>query len=52
MSFDPYYRILKIWESNRDSNFQHGSSLGSVRVHALTLFAFLGVCDVTPRFFF
>jgi hypothetical protein len=48
-SFDFYNRALKIWESFRDSNSQHGSSLGSVRVHSLTLFAFLGACGVTPR---
>ncbi len=39
---------LKIRESIRDSNSQHGSSLGSVRVHSLTLFALPGACDVTP----
>jgi hypothetical protein len=48
MSFDPCNCTLKIWESIRDSNSQHGSSLGSVRVHALTLFALPGICDVTP----
>jgi hypothetical protein len=46
-SFDPCNHTLKIWESFWDSNSQHGSSLGSVRVHALTLFALPGVCDVT-----
>ncbi len=46
MGFDPYNRILKIWESIWDSNSQHGSSFGSVRVHSLTLFALSGVCDV------
>jgi hypothetical protein len=30
-----------------DSNSKHGSSLGSVRVHSLTLFALLGACEVT-----
>jgi hypothetical protein len=30
------------------TNSQHGSSLGSVRVHSLTLFAFPGACDMTP----
>ncbi len=47
MSSDPWNCAMKIRESIRDSNSQHGSSLGSVRVHALTLFALLGVCDVT-----
>jgi hypothetical protein len=37
-SFDPWNRALKIWESFRDSNSQHGSSLVSVKVHSLTLF--------------
>ncbi len=49
MSFDPYNRALKIWESISDSNSQHGSSFGSVRVHSLTLFALPGTCEVTPR---
>jgi hypothetical protein len=49
-SFDPCNRALKIWESFRDSNSQHGSSLGSVRAHSLTLFALSGVCDVTSGF--
>jgi len=31
------------------TNSQHGSSLGSVRVHSLTLFALMGACDMTPR---
>jgi hypothetical protein len=30
------------------TNSQHGSSLGSVRVHSLTLFALPGACDMTP----
>ncbi len=47
-SFDPWNRALKIRESFRDSNSQHGSSFGSVRVHALTLFALPGACEVTP----
>ncbi len=47
ISFDPCNCTLKIWESIWDSNSQYGSSLGSVRVHSLTLFAFLGTCDVT-----
>jgi hypothetical protein len=46
-SFDPCNRALKIRESFRDSNSRHGSSLGSVRVHALTLFALMGACEVT-----
>ncbi len=50
MSFDPCNHALKIWESIQNSNSQHGSSLGSVRVHAFTLFALLGVCDGTPGF--
>jgi hypothetical protein len=53
-SFDPSKRSLKFLESFGDStltNSQHGSSLGSVRVHSLTLsgvFALPGACDVTP----
>jgi hypothetical protein len=47
MSFDPYNCGLKIQESIWDSNSQHGSSLGSVKVHSLTLFALLGTCEVT-----
>jgi hypothetical protein len=39
---------LKIRESFRDSNSQHGNSLGSVRVHSLTVFALPGACDVLP----
>jgi hypothetical protein len=38
MGFDPCNRLLKIQESIWDSNFRNGSSFGSVRVHALTLF--------------
>jgi hypothetical protein len=34
MGFDPCNRALKIWEFIWDSNSQHGSSLGSVRVHS------------------
>jgi hypothetical protein len=48
-SFDPCNHTLKIWESFRDSNSQHGSSLGSVKVHSLTLFAFPGACEVLPE---
>jgi len=33
MGFDPYNCSLKIW----DFNSQNGSSLGSVKVHSLTL---------------
>jgi hypothetical protein len=47
MGFDCYNCTLKIRESIWDSNSQHGSSLGSVRVHSLTLFALLGTCDAT-----
>ncbi len=46
--FDPWNCAQKIWESFWDSNSQHGSSLVNVRVHALTLFALLGACGVTP----
>jgi hypothetical protein len=48
MGFDPCNCTLKIRESVWDSNYEHGSSFGSVRVHSLTLFAFPGACDVTP----
>jgi hypothetical protein len=47
-SFDSCNRALKIRESFRDSNSQHGSSLGSVRVHSLTLFALPRACEVLP----
>jgi hypothetical protein len=47
MSFDPYNCTLKIQESFWDSNSQHWSSLVSVRIHSLTLFAFPEACDVT-----
>ncbi len=46
-SFDSCNRALKIWESFRDSNSQHGWSLGSVKVHSLTLFALPRACEVT-----
>ncbi len=52
MSFDAYNHALKIQESFWDFNSQHGSSLGSVRVHSLTLFALPGACDVTHGSFF
>jgi hypothetical protein len=48
MGFDPWNGALKIGESFWDSNSQHGSSLRSVKVHSLTLFAFMGTCEVTP----
>jgi hypothetical protein len=48
MGFDPCDCTLKIRESFWDSNLQHGSSLGSVKVHALTLFALSKACEVTP----
>jgi hypothetical protein len=48
IGFNPNNYALKIQESIWDSNSQHGSSLGSVRVHSLTLFALSGACDVTP----
>jgi hypothetical protein len=49
MGFDPCNCALNIQESIWDSNSQHGSSLGSVRVHSLTLFALSGACEVIPR---
>ncbi len=49
MSFDPCNYALKIQESIWDSNSQHGSSFGSVRVHSLTLFALPRACEVAPR---
>ncbi len=48
MGFGPYSRALKIWESIWNSNSHNGSSLGSVRVHSLTLFALPGTCEVIP----
>ncbi len=50
LSFNPWNRFLKFQESIWDSNSHHGSSLGSVKVDSLTLFAFPGACYVTPRF--
>jgi hypothetical protein len=47
MGFDPYNCALKVRESFWDSNSQHGSSLGSVRVHAFAFYALLGACEVT-----
>ncbi len=52
MGFDPYNCVLNVRESDWDFNSYNGSSLGSVRVHSLTLFALLGACDVTPGSFF
>jgi hypothetical protein len=49
MGFDPCNCALKIRESIWDSNSHNGSSLGSVKVHSLTLFALPRACDVTPR---
>ncbi len=49
MSFDPYNCALKIQKSIWDSNSHNGTSLGSVRVHSLTLFALPWTCDVTPK---
>ncbi len=49
LDFDPWNCTLKIWESICDSNSHNGSSLGSVQVHSLTLFALPGTCDVTLR---
>jgi hypothetical protein len=46
MGFDPCNCALKIQESIWDSNSQHGSSLGNVKVHSRTLFTLLGACDV------
>jgi hypothetical protein len=39
MGFDPYKRVLKIQESIWDSSSHNGGSLGSARVHFLTLFS-------------
>jgi hypothetical protein len=47
MGFDPCNRVLKIRECIWDSNSHNESSLGSVRVHSFTFFAFLGTSDVT-----
>jgi hypothetical protein len=49
MGFNPSNCTIKIQESIWDSNSQHGSSLGSVRVHSLTLFALPGACEVIFR---
>jgi hypothetical protein len=51
MSFGPSNCTMKIRKSIWDSNSQHGSSLVSVKVHSLTLFALSGACDVTPGSF-
>jgi hypothetical protein len=47
MGFDPCNRALKIQESIWDSNSYNWSSLKSVKVHSLTLFALSRTCDVT-----
>jgi hypothetical protein len=47
MGFHTCNYALKVSESIWDTNSQHGSSLVSVRVHSLTLFALPGTCDVT-----
>jgi hypothetical protein len=52
MGFDPFNCPLKVWESIWDFNSHNGSSLGSVRVHSPTLFAFLRACEVTPELLF
>jgi hypothetical protein len=49
MNFDPYNCALKIQESIWESNSHNESSLGNVKVHFLTLFAFLGKCDMIPE---
>jgi hypothetical protein len=48
LGFGPCNRTLKFQESIWESYPQHGSSLGSVRVHSLTLFALPRACDVIP----
>jgi hypothetical protein len=50
--FDPCNRALKVRESFWDSNSQHGSSLGSVKVHSLTFFALPGACGMLLGFSF
>jgi hypothetical protein len=42
LGFDPYNRLLKIWESTGIPISQSGSSLGSVRIYSVTL-------SFTPR---
>jgi hypothetical protein len=49
MGFDPCTCALKIWESIWESNSQHGSSLGSVRVHSYTLFALPKAREMTHK---
>jgi hypothetical protein len=39
--------VLKIQKSIWDSNSHNGSSLGSVRIHYLTLLVVPGACEVT-----
>jgi hypothetical protein len=48
MGFDPCNCALKIWEFIWDSNSYNGSSLVSVRVYSLTLFALPRACEVIP----
>jgi hypothetical protein len=48
LSFGPWNYSLKFQESIWDSNSHHGSSLGSVRVDSLTLFALPRACDMIP----
>ncbi len=43
-----FWPLKTLSEVSTFTNSQHGSSLGSVRVHSLTLFALPGACDVTP----
>ncbi len=48
MGFGPCNHALKIQESIWDSNSHNGSSLVSVKVHSLKLFALPRACGVTP----
>jgi len=49
MGFDPLQLLFENSGVNRDSNSQSGSSLGSVRVHSLTLSFTPKSMNVTPR---
>jgi hypothetical protein len=49
MGYDPCNYVLKVRESIWNFNSHNGSSLESVRIHSLTLFAFPGACKVTFR---
>jgi hypothetical protein len=49
MGFDPYNRVLKIWESIWNSNSQHGVHLGVWRFIPSHSLALLGACEVTPE---